>query len=346
MQKVFIHHILYRLLLPLMFGLTAYVLILLVFGSFSLLFENFFSQEAVFCIALAYVLNESLRLQFMWLDKQKWLPEKVMLRLVLYVLPSVFLSAVFISGGVALYYHFLVGFAPSANELITFNSVYGIGAVLYCLCFFSILLLNRQYEEKILQEEELRKEISRQLRRFRHTIKPELFYDSLESLITLVRKDADTADEFISHLSMLYRYSLDQQKEELLALEQELKTLRHLLFLLNIRYQGNLSLQLDIPQDKLQQLVVPGTLTTLLEQITRQSIINELQPLSVSCFVEDEYLVFQNGLNERLKPELQQQVQQKISELQNTYSYFTDQPLIQVKAFGDAFIKVPLLSMN
>ena len=126
MRKIFIHHIGFRLLAPVFVGVMVYVLILMVFDSISLLIENFFSQEAAFCIGLTYVLHEFLRGVFILLDKRFPLHEKPVVRTFGYIVSALFVSVSVVSGGLWAYYHAVVGFDMAVIEMLTFNGLYAL----------------------------------------------------------------------------------------------------------------------------------------------------------------------------------------------------------------------------
>jgi len=57
---------------------------------------------------------------------------------------------------------------------------------------------------------------------------------------------------------------------------------------------------------------------------------------------KDEYLVISHPLNEKLKPVLND----GYTQLQRAYSIYTEKPVVSVKAYGENFVKIPLLQLK
>ena len=55
-------------------------------------------------------------------------------------------------------------------------------------------------------------------------------------------------------------------------------------------------------------------------------------------------MVIQHKENEKLSNN--KYIKNRYQNLHEAFSFFTDKPVIQIKAYGDAFIKVPLLDLN
>jgi hypothetical protein len=72
-KKYFIHHPLFRLLAPVVYGVIVYLLILLINNNLSQLKEIFIGQEVYICIALTFLSFESVRTIILLLEK--YLPE-------------------------------------------------------------------------------------------------------------------------------------------------------------------------------------------------------------------------------------------------------------------------------
>ena len=90
-------------------------------------------------------------------------------------------------------------------------------------------------------------------------------------------------------------------------------------------------------------MVIPGALCAVIESIIRNTIISDFQPLIIRLEAgKDNYLVISHELNEKLK----QSTLDNMDQLQQAYSIFTDKPVVSVKAYGENFIKIPLLQLK
>jgi hypothetical protein len=119
--------------------------------------------------------------------------------------------------------------------------------------------------------------------------------------------------------------------------------LKSLCSLLNFRYNN----QIQIKEDSLNidhHYVVPGSLLVAFDAVVRNTLISKDTPLEVSFYQEgDDYLVMQHHIHDKLI--LHQESLQNFVRLQRSYSFFSDQPFVQVKADLENYIKFPLIQV-
>ena len=185
--------------------------------------------------------------------------------------------------------------------------------------------------------------VENELRNFKHEVNPTLLYDGLETLISLVHRDADESEEYIDHLSSVYRYILSNKKTEFATLESELKAANHIVHLLNYKFDNKISLKPNLPKSIMDTPVVPGSFPILLERAIRMTIINKYNPLEISVEYEKEdgYIVIEYALNERLSP-MEEDILDKI---QTSYGYYSEKPVVHVRAYDRNYVKIPMLAV-
>jgi LytS/YehU family sensor histidine kinase len=118
-----------------------------------------------------------------------------------------------------------------------------------------------ELQYKWLSEEKLRKDIEKEqikanLALLKNQISPHFLFNNLSVLTSLVYKDQDKAVDFINELSKVYRYVLDNNNAELVALYEEMEFLNHYIYLLKIRFENSISFEIKIEENKLQQYVL------------------------------------------------------------------------------------------
>jgi len=131
--------------------------------------------------------------------------------------------------------------------------------------YLNFYFLNQQNQIKLSKEDNKRKELEYQLESFKNIVNPQLLYTNLETLITLIHKDKDVAEEFVDRLSMVYRYMLTNRNNELVELNQELHALENLLYLLNEKYNQNISFNAQVDEEYMSKQIIPGALQLLTE---------------------------------------------------------------------------------
>ncbi|MBI3482268.1 MAG: histidine kinase, partial [Bacteroidetes bacterium] len=107
----------------------------------------------------------------------------------------------------------------------------------------------------------------------KNQINPHFLFNSLNALTNLVYEDQDKAAKFIKQLSEVYRYVLDTREKELVTMEEELRFVQSYLYLQQIRFGGNLKVNLRLEQ--VEGKIAPLALQLLLENAIKHNVISE-----------------------------------------------------------------------
>ncbi|MBP9925698.1 MAG: histidine kinase [Cyclobacteriaceae bacterium] len=343
MNRLFIHQPLFRILSAPVVGLMVYLLILLLNNDFTDLKNIFSSAEIYVCIGLAYLSLESMRLTLF--ISEKWLARQVFRRrILLQFVSTLTISLLLIALSIHFYYTWVIGFSISPGELSLFLSIYGAIGLLYNVLFFSNYYLNRENTILIQQEKKLQEKLDADFIAFRNEINPDLLYESLENLILTLQHNVDHAEEQIDYLAGIYRYSLINRHKELISLDEELQAAQQLINLLNYKYQNQLNLLNSIKNAHEIQLI-PGSILVTLDSIVRNTLISKQSPLVVRLYLEEgeEYLVLQHMINDRLQ--IHKESLHAFGRLQRAYTFFSENPFVQVKAGKENYIKFPLVQI-
>ena len=343
MKDAFINNPLFRILCPPLYGVLIYLLVLMVNDNINQIEDNFFTQEVWLLIGLTFLLSEGMRLIIRWLNSVYPAEKSLQGRIIIQLGLSSLYSLLLISSAISAYFIWVIGFSTYEVELITINIIFFISAVLYNLLYIGFLYLNIQNTARLEKENVKTKNLEFQLQSFKNEVNPNLLYSSLETLISLLHKNPEESENYIDKLSDVYRYLLDNKQNEFNNLDQELAAVNNLIYLFNKKYYDCIDLGVSLGPEDGQRKVVTGTLARLVEFIVDNTIISINQPLILKCYIEEDgdYLVLQHKMNERLikAPGLAR----GFEDVQRTYTFFTDKPVMEVKAYGDCFLKVPLI---
>lgn len=341
MRKYFIHNAFFRLLSPIVYGILVYLLILLINNSLKQVNAIFSEQEVYMCIALALVCFESARLVIVLLDK--FLKGNyVKTRLIIQLTAGTLIPITLVVTALLLYFTYVIGFSIAPTQLIIFTIIYGFTAFLYHLLYFSNDYQLRENTLKLSAERQHREVLEMEMDEFRNDINPDLLYESLENVISLINKRNSDAEEYIDYLASAYRYVLSNRQRELISVQSELEAAKNIIRLLNEKYFGQLKLEINVEEYDLHLQLIPGSLPVAIESIVRNTIIANQEPLVIRCSIEDgEYLVLQSRLNDRLVRHAESAI--ALLRLQKSYTLYSEQPLIQVKAYEENYIKLPVL---
>lgn len=344
MNRSFVHNIMFRLAAPLVAGLLAYLLILLINNSVLGLDKIFSNQELYVTIGLSYLAFTAMRLIILLIDRfgKAWNMRR---RIALQTIFTLAGNLTAVGFAISTYFEMVIGFSIGRFELNIFLAIFGVTGLLYNLLYFSHFYLLQENKTRIDEERKLQEKVEADFVSFRSEINPDLLYESLENLILTIHHNTDEAEEQIDYLAGIYRYSLVNRQKELIGLDEELRAATNLLNLVNYRYQKQLNLLAEIPNQH-EIFIIPGSLMITMDAVIRNTLISRKAPLVIRLYLEeeDDYLVLQHTLNERLQ--VHQESLQAFTRLQRSYTFFSDKPFVQVKAGRENYIKFPMIRMD
>ncbi len=161
---------------------------------------------------------------------------------------------------------------------------------------------NRDITDRMLsQREELEKGMAlAQFESLKNQVNPHFLFNSLNVLSSLVHVDANLSEKFIDQLAKSYRYLLEQKDNILVPLKVELDFIHSFIFLLKIRFEDKIQLEINIPERFHSMQIAPLTLQLLIENAVKHNRISKDEPLKIFIGIENEYLVVKNSLQVRI----------------------------------------------
>ncbi|MCD4698831.1 MAG: histidine kinase [Bacteroidales bacterium] len=339
----FYNSFVFRIAAPPLFGVVVYLLVLLFFDSVGMLAENFFSREVLFVIGLTYLFFESNRLIIVVLNKVYPLSKKIRLRILIQYVFSIFLTIPVISLALYFYFVYIIGFSTIQTELITFNTIFMFVAVFYHLYFFSFVFLNKRNELLIKHEKTKKENLELEMETFKNQINPTFLFQSLEIIVSELHNKKKQADDLIAKLAKNYRYTLDNQQNELVPVQQELNSIDPVLSLFKVKY-GN-ALQLEIKKNiNANKQLIPGTLQILFERAVFQNIITPSIPMHFSVSTTDTSLFVSYTLNRRISD--QKSGDSRFEHLKKAYTYFTKSGIKVMEEKNKMVLIIPLITLD
>jgi len=131
-------------------------------------------------------------------------------------------------------------------------------------------------------------------------VNPHFLFNSLNVLTALIKLDPNLAVNFSGNLSKVYRYVLENKDNELVELKTELQFLDAYIMLLNIRFVGKLNVNINIPENRLNDLIIPLAMQLLIENAIKHNVMSKSVPLTIDIFIDqDNFMNIVNNLNER-----------------------------------------------
>ena len=281
-----------------------------------------------------------------WLNrKYPWItrPGK---RIMVHLLLGVGYSAVIIFIGSYIFNCFSNEILVSRSDFLTITFIILGGLVLMSLLLLSIEISTqffRHWKNSLVEIEKYRAEsLQAQLQNLKNQVNPHFLFNNLSVLSSLVYKDQDKAVEFISQLSKVYRYLLDNQSTELVPVEQELVFIRSYVFLLQIRFDRNLIIRMEIRKEDQARLIPPMALQILIENAIKHNEASSEYPLTISVVSAGNNMIVTNNL--QAKPRHEAGSQTGLQNIIARYKFFTGNPVEIVHDTQHFMVKIPLLS--
>jgi two-component system LytT family sensor kinase len=132
---------------------------------------------------------------------------------------------------------------------------------------------HRRYRERELHAARLEAELaSARLDALSAQLQPHFLFNTLNSISTLMRRDADAAEEMLAHLGDLLRRTLRARDGHEVTLAEELELLQHYLDIMKIRFQDRLVIKLAIDADVGGALVPHLVLQPVVENAIQHGI--------------------------------------------------------------------------
>jgi len=128
-------------------------------------------------------------------------------------------------------------------------------------------------------------------------VDPHFLFNNLNALAHLIDQQSEAAPWFIRTLSASYQYVLDCRGRTLVRLAEELESLERHRALTEVRYGGDVRLDVQVARGDADRLLLPPvSLAELFQNALKHNTSADDRPLHIQVRVEDETLVVENNL--------------------------------------------------
>jgi len=168
-----------------------------------------------------------------------------------------------------------------------------LGGLEYFIAYYLKLSADNQkakIENQMLKHENLEARLSL----LKQQVSPHFLFNSLSTLRTIAT-DAPTR-KFVMQLSTVYRYLLSNDDSHLATLESELEFTSSYLYILQERFEEGLQVDIQIPDQYLNQQIPPFSLQILVENAVKHNVVSQEDPLHIRVYIESNMLCVENNL--------------------------------------------------
>lgn len=248
-----------------------------------------------------------------------------------------------LTGGAAAYLWLSFSREPlSWSSIYRFQGACIVAVVIFTLLYEVIFLgKERELDTKIVDQ--LDKERSHaELQALRNELDPHFIFNSLNTLNHLITEQPAEAYRFNNRLAQVYKYFLLNKNKELISLKEELEFIHSYFYLLQIRHDDKLKLQMLSELIAETVLIPPCSLQVLVENAIKHNEFSEKHPLLIRVGLDGPYLHISNRI--RPKPYAVDSTGIGLRNLGARYRILFSKS-ISVETTNDEFIvKLPLLT--
>jgi len=214
--------------------------------------------------------------------------------------------------------------------LFIYNVIY---ALLYAYQHYAVAQLEH------LQHE--RKQLELQFEALKSQISPHYLFNSLNTISSLLFKDIQSAEQFIRRLAQTYQYILATQNKKYVLLREELDFVQSYYYLLRIRFQQQLNVEINVPASILNTRIPPLTLQMLVENAVKHNAVAGDNKLFIYITAQDNtYLKVVNtktGISDDMDS-----FKVGLENIRKRYRYFTDKQIV-VKDDEKFMVSLPVI---
>lgn len=157
-------------------------------------------------------------------------------------------------------------------------------------------------------------------------ISPHYLFNCLNTVSSLLFKDTFMAEQFIRRMADTFRYVIDNQKQKLVTVREEVEFLKAYYYLLQVRYEQHLSLEINLPKNVYDTLIPPMTLQLLVENAVKHNKISKEHPLLIYLSAQDNtHLVVSNS---KTVSEVRESFQVGLANITNRYRFFSPEKIV------------------
>jgi two-component system, LytTR family, sensor kinase len=167
------------------------------------------------------------------------------------------------------------------------------------LTFGAVIFVVLLWQTSLRREQKLREEnLVFQHETLKSQVNPHFLFNSLNTVSSLIQSQPEKAEEFINNLSSVYRYILENGQKDMVPLQSELDLINRYFDLHRVRDEEKILMSIDYSGAGNYQ-ILPVSLQIPLENAIKHNTATRENPLKISIYFEDQYIVVKNNLQKK-----------------------------------------------
>jgi len=170
-------------------------------------------------------------------------------------------------------------------------------------------------------------------------VNPHFLFNSLNSLMSLLDNNPK-AENYVQDLSEYLRYVLLSNSKEEVTLEEELENLEKFFHLQKLRFDANLTVEINIQPTSLPLHIPPLALQMLVDNCIKHNVISTKNPLFIKIFDDGKSITVVNNL--QLK-QTEESTGQGLKNIEGRYRFISNEPIKIVSEEKQFSVTIPLI---
>lgn len=208
--------------------------------------------------------------------------------------------------------------------------------------FYYSNYITNHWIKSIEKNEELKREnLLAKYEALKNQVNPHFLFNSLNTLSGVVEQKPELATDFIKKLSDIYRYVLEQNDQEMVSINDEMKFVDDYIFLSKMRFGEALIFNSVLPSDSTIH-VVPLGLQMLVENAIKHNIISDDMPLKIEISIVDGFVLLKNNIQTKTTI-VSDKNPQGLENLKKRYAYLSESSMEIIESDGEFIVKLPII---
>lgn len=186
-----------------------------------------------------------------------------------------------------------------------------------------------------------RKQLELQFEALKSQISPHYLFNSLNTISSLIFKDTRSAEQFIRRLAQTYQYILSTQNKSYVSLKEEVEFVQSYYYLLRIRFQQQLTVDINLPSGIMNSKIPPLTLQMLVENAVKHNNMVNDKKLFIYITAQDNTYV--KVINTKTENQFNvSSFKVGLENIRRRYQFFTERQ-IEVKDEEKFIVSLPVI---
>jgi two-component system LytT family sensor kinase len=144
----------------------------------------------------------------------------------------------------------------------------------------------------LVETEKQRKENN--LKLLRSQIDAHFLFNNLNTLDFLIDSNPEKAEEYISRLSLIYRYLIKTKDAEVMELANEIELAKNYIFLIQTRFGNDYEFNIEKNISLTDKFIPTGALQSLLENVVKHNKSDGTKSIKTTIQINEGWLIITN----------------------------------------------------